>query len=89
MKIFIYKALIVTLLFYVLFEFTIGRQISRFDTAVQYLKSHEGRDEILVKIKKEIKKGNQKETYLDDEERELIITFINKIKKELALEDNK
>jgi len=87
MKIFIYKALIVTILFYVLFELTIDRKISKFDESIQYLKSHEGRNAILVKLKKEIRKANQKETYLDEEERELIITFINKIKKELTLEN--
>ena len=34
----------------------------------------------------QMKKANEKENYLDDEERELIKNFILKIKKELSLE---
>ena len=43
----------------------------------------EGRKKIIESIKKEIKKANDKENYLDEEERELIKNFIIKIKKEL------
>ena len=45
----------------------------------------EGRKEIIISLKKEIKKANEKENYLNDEERELIRNFILKIKKELTL----
>jgi len=38
-------------------------------------------------LKKEIKKANEKENYLDAEERELLKNFIIKIKKELELND--
>ena len=36
-------------------------------------------------IKKEIRKANEKENYLDEEEKVLIREFLNKLKKELEL----
>ena len=38
-------------------------------------------------LKKEIRKANEKENYLDEEERVLLRNFIIKIKKELQLEN--
>ena len=40
---------------------------------------------MISSIKKEIKKANDKENYLDEEEKVLIRNFIIKIKKELDL----
>ena len=45
----------------------------------------EGRKNIISSLKKEIKKANEKENYLSEEERELIRNFFNKIKKEINL----
>ena len=52
---------------------------------VNYFTSSEGRKEIIFSLKKEIKKANEKENYLDEEERTLIRNFIIKIQKELSL----
>ena len=49
--------------------------------------SPEGRKTIIQSLKKEIKKANEKENYLNEEERELISTFIRKIKNELAFSE--
>ena len=69
----------------VIFEFTIGKEISRINEKVSYFTSSDGRKEMITSLKEEIKKANKKENYLDEEEKILIRDFIIKIKKELAL----
>ena len=85
MRDYIYKVIIFALAIIIIFEFTIGKEISKINEKVDYLSSSEGRKKIITSLKKEIKKANEKENYLDDEERELIKNFILKIKKELSL----
>ena len=67
------------------FEFTIGKEISQINQKVNYFSTSEGRKEIITSLKKELKKANEKENYLDEEERKLVRDFIIKIKKELEL----
>ena len=86
MKLFIYKTLIVVFLVYVLFEITIGQRISKFEEKFSYISSPEGKNVLISKIKEEMRNANEKENYLDPEERELIRNFIKKIKKELDLD---
>jgi len=69
----------------VIFEFTIGKEISQINEKVNYFTSSDGRKEIITSLKEEIAKANKKENYLDEEEKILIRDFIIKIKKELAL----
>jgi len=69
----------------VIFEFTIGKEISQINEKVSYFTSSDGRKEMITSLKEEIEKANKKENYLDEEERILIRDFIIKIKKELAL----
>ena len=85
MRDYIYKVVIFAIAIIVIFEFTIGKEISQINNKVNYFTSSEGRKEIIISLKEEIKKANEKENYLDEEERELIRNFILKIKKELAL----
>ena len=85
MRNFIYKIIIFTLAIIVIFEFTVGKHIDNFKQQINTFTSKEGRKEIVSSIKKEIKKANQKENYLDEEERVLIRNFIKKIQKELEL----
>jgi hypothetical protein len=68
------------------FEFTIGKKISQINKKINYFTTTEGRKEIVTSLKKEIKKANNKENYLDESERILIKNFIIKIKKELSLD---
>ena len=85
MRDYIYKVIIFVVAMIVIFEFTIGKQISQINDKVNYFTSSEGRKEIIFSLKEEIKKANEKENYLDEEERTLIRNFIIKIQKELSL----
>ena len=86
MRNYIYKTIITIIAIIVIFEFTIGKQLSQINEKINYFGTAEGRKSIIISLKKEMKKANEKENYLDDEERELIKNFILKIKKELSLE---
>ena len=85
MRNFIYKILIVTLAVIIIFEFTVGKHLDNFRQQINIFTTKEGRKEIVSSLKKEIKKANQKENYLDEDERVLLRNFINKIRKELEL----
>ena len=85
MREYIYKVIIFVVAMIVIFEFTIGKQISQINDKVNYFTSSEGRKEIIFSLKEEIKKANEKENYLDEEERTLIRNFIIKIQKELSI----
>ena len=86
MKIFIYKALIVVFLSFLLFEFTIGQKIKKIDSKIENLNSKQEREKIANKLRNEIEKANQKENILSEKDRKLLSKFINKIIKELNLE---
>ena len=88
MKLFIYKTLIVTFVAFVLFEFTIGQKIKKFETKIENLSSKQEREKIVGKIRKEIKRANQKETILSVEDRKLLSEFIKKIMDELDLDNS-
>ena len=88
MKLFIYKTLIVTFVAFVLFEFTIGQKIKKFESKIENLSSKQEREKIVGKIRKEIKRANQKEAILSVEDRKLLSEFIKKIKDELDLDDS-
>ena len=85
MREYIYKIIIFAIAIIVIFEFTIGKEISQINEKVSYFTSSDSRKEMITSLKEEIKKANKKENYLDEEERILIRDFIIKIKKELAL----
>ena len=85
MREYIYKVIIFVVAMILIFEFTVGKKISQINEKVNYFTTSDGRKEIIISLKDEIKKANQKENYLDEEERVLIKNFIKKIKKELSL----
>jgi len=66
-----------------IYEFTIGKQISKYSNQINTFTTKEGRKESVNKIREEINKGIKKERYLSKEDAKLINTFLNKIKKEL------
>ena len=68
MKIFIYKALIVVFLFFLLFEFTIGQKIKKIDSKIENLNSKQERVKIANKLRNEIEKANQKENILSEKD---------------------
>ena len=89
MKIFIYKTLIVIISIYLLFQFTIGQALKNYESKVEnLLYNKQGREQIVEKIKKEIKRANEKENLFTTEEKELLSNFINKIQKELSIAES-
>jgi|TARA_B110000211_G_scaffold169902_1_gene191721 hypothetical protein len=85
MRSYIYKTIIFSLALILIFEFTIGRRFNQINEKIERFSSKEGRKDTIASLKKEIKKANEKENYLDEEERILIKEFIIKIQKELDL----
>ena len=83
MRNYIYKILIAAVAFVLVFEFTIGRKFNQINEKTEIVFTKEGRKEMVVSLKNEIKKAIEKENYLDEEERILINKFIEKIKNEL------
>jgi Skp family chaperone for outer membrane proteins len=83
MKSFVVKALIASIIFYVLFEIMIG---SRLDVVQNYLeigKDKAGRMKIKEKVFHELEKANKKEQILNERERKIISEFLRKIQKEI------
>ena len=89
MKIFIYKTLIVIFSIYLLFQFTVGLKLREYENKLEnLLHNKQAREKIIEKIKGEIKSANQKENIFTDEESELLSNFINKIRKELKIDES-
>jgi len=83
MKSFVVKALIASIIFYVLFEIVIG---SRLDVVQNYLnlgKDKAGRMKIKEKVFHELEEANKKEQILNERERKIISEFLRKIQKEI------
>lgn len=87
MREYIYKVIIFSIAIIIIFKFTIGDQISKVTNKVEIFTSVEGRKQVVDSLKKEIRKANERENYLDEDERELLRNFILKIKRELALDE--
>ena len=85
MRQYIYKTLIAILALVLVFEFTIGKTINKFDKKIEALFSKEGRKNTIISIKEEMQKAIDKENYLSSDERVLINDFINKIRRELEI----
>ena len=83
MRQFIYKTLISVIALILVFEFTLGKTINKFDQKIEALFSKEGRKITIISIKKEMQKAIDKENYFSEEEKLLINNFILKIKNEL------
>ena len=83
MKPFIVKTLAVAIIFYILFEITIG---SRLDKILNYFVAFENKQERIKakeKILNELEKANKKEEILNKRERKIISEFLRKIQKEI------
>jgi len=83
MRNYIYKVIIAAIAVILVFEFTISRKFNKINEKVEILFTKEGRKIMVNSIKDEMKKANEKENYLTEDERILINDFINKIKNEL------
>ena len=85
MKSFIYKIIIASIAVILVFKLTIGKEINQINQKINYFSTADGRKSIVNSLKKEMRKANNKENYLNEEERILINDFIKKIKKELEV----
>ena len=87
MRIFIYKTLVVILSAYLLFQLTFGQIFRNYERMLEnIMHDKQSREQVLSKIKEEIRAANQKENLFTSEEQELLSNFINKIKKELSID---
>ena len=83
MRGFIYKTIIITFIVIIGFEFTIGKRIDPIVENINKFSNEQGRKELINKLRKEMKKGVDKEYMLKEEDRVLIYNFFNKLMKEI------
>ena len=83
MRQFIYKMVVAVIAIILVYEFTIGKQISQYSKKIEGVSSKEGRKDSINKLREEIKRAIKKERYLSKEDAKLISEFLNKIQKEL------
>tara|TARA_B100001287_G_C22538885_1_gene461119 strand:- start:158 stop:457 length:300 start_codon:yes stop_codon:yes gene_type:complete len=83
MRNFIYKSIVVLICIILVYEFTIGKQISMFKDKADSIISKEGRRESVNKLRNEINKAINKDRYLSKEDAILLNKFIRKIQNEL------
>ena len=83
MREFIFKAIIIIFVAIVTFEFTIGKRIDPVVGIINKFSDEQGRKELIHKLRKEMKKGVEKEYMLKEDDRVLIYNFFNKLKSEI------
>ena len=83
MRGFIYKSIIILICVILVYEFTIGKQISLLKDRADAIMSKEGRRESVNSLRDEINKAINKERYLSKEDAILLNKFIKKIQNEL------
>ena len=83
MREFIYKLIIIAFLFVIAFEFTIGKRIDPIVENINIFSDKQGRKELVNKLRKEMRKGLEKEYLLKEDDRILIYNFLNKLKTEI------
>ena len=83
MREFIYKVIIVTFIGIIVFEFTIGKRIDPIVENINKFSDEQGRKGLINKLRKEMKKGLEKEFMLEEDDRVLIYNFFNKLKTEI------
>ena len=88
MRSFIYKALIITFIFIIAFEFTIGKRLDPIVQNINKFSNEQGRKELINKLRKEMRKGLNKEYILKEDDRILFNRFINKLSNEINSAEN-
>ena len=83
MKSFIYKMIIVVIFLIILFEFTIGKRIDPITESMNKISNEQGRKELIDKLRKEMRKGVEKEYMFKEDDRVLIYKFLNKLQSEI------
>ena len=88
MRKFIYKTIIILFALAIFFEFTIGKRLEPIMKNLNLIEDKQERKNLANKIRKEMKKGLEKENILNKEDRILIRKFIDKLKLELNSVEN-
>ena len=83
MRNFIYKTIIAGIFFIIIFEFTIGKRIDPIAENLGKFSNEQGRKELIGKLRKEMRKGLEKEYILKEEDRILVNKFLNKLNSEI------
>ena len=83
MRIFVYKFLIIAVGFFLLYQFTIGYTLSKFQQSFYSINIKEKSNFIKDKLRNEIKSSLKKEKILNKDDATLIKTFLNKIVSEI------
>ena len=83
MRLFIYKCIIVFVVIYLTYNFTIGKKIDEYENQMKYFITDQGREQFRNFIRKELRNSLDNENLLDIEDRVLIKKFIEKLNKEL------
>ena len=71
---------------FLLFNFTIGYQVRKIEDKIINISAKDKIEEFKIKLKKELKSGLNKENIFNEDERQLIRNFLQKIILELELE---
>ncbi len=88
MRQYIYKTIIAVVALIIVFEFTIGKRIDPLVENINALNDEHGRKMMLNKLRKEMRKGLEKEYMLKEDDRTLIYNFLNKLKSEIGSVEN-
>ena len=88
MKQYIYKVIITLIAVVLIYELTIGKIIKKYNDKLNYISTKEGRKELVITLREEIKRGVKKERYLSKEDAILLNQFIEKIRSELKENNN-
>ena len=88
MKQYVYKVIIAIIAIVLIYEFTIGKLIKKYTDKLNFISTKEGRKELVISLREEIKKGVKKERYLSEEDALILNQFIKKIQKELKDSEN-
>ena len=84
----IYKVIIALIAVVLIYEFTIGKVIKKYTDKLNFISTKEGRKELVITLREEIKRGVKKERYLSKEDAILLNQFIEKIRSELRESNN-
>ncbi len=88
MKLYIYKLLIAIFFLFIFFELTIGKRVDYLTDKFTSFTDSQERNQLKEKILAEMEKGSKKDNYFSENERIIISNFINKLLKELNINQN-
>lgn len=83
MKFYVYKVLFFFFCLFIFYQLTFGLQIRSINNKIENYKNKESVTKLKIKIKKELKKGLEKDRILDNDDALLLKKFIEKINTEI------